>query len=400
VRTIGHYELRRELSRGTTPLFEVFDTVLGRSAIIRALARSLAIDPDRRTRFLDAAIVAARLSHPNIAPVLDIGDHYGEPFVVLEKPEGQSLRSLMESGTQISIEVIISILSQICMALLHAQEHGVMQLGLRPTGIFVTASAQVSIVPFGTIPIFGSGGTIAALSRDEIAYLAPEVVENRMPDRRADIFSIGVIAYELLAGRRPFQATSIPALLHALLHEEPDRSAIPASRYSPEIERVVCTALARDPGQRFTDVAIMLLDLETLAIEMPDATAALPLAPPQPTETEAHALRTEAMALASEGRFREALALLARIEACAPDDPRNALLRDYLCEEEAEFVLLAMVENLMRHGQLREARVTAGDLLVHHPSSTRARELVSQLDRMLFALQGRNAPALRTGAVN
>jgi hypothetical protein len=305
-------------------------------------------------------------------------------------PEGDSLRSLMDAGATPSVEARVDILSQLCEALLHSQEHGVAQFGLRPAGIFVTASSQVTVVPFGTIPIFGSGGTLAALSRDEIAYLAPEVVENRMPDRRADVFSIGVIGFELLAGRRPFEAANIPALLHALVHEEPDRAAIPSSRYSPDLERVILTALARDPANRYSDAGVMLAEFEALTLEAPStSTAAVaPVATSASTEFETDAFRAQALALAADGCFLEALTLLARIEARAPGDLRNPLLRDYLRDEEAEYALLATVERHMSQGRLREARATAGEVLALNPSRARARELVRQLDRMLFALRG------------
>jgi len=389
VRTIGRYEVRRELSRGTTPLLEAFDSVLDRLVIIRTLAHALAIDPERRTRFLDAAMLAARLSHPYVAPVLDLGEDHGDPFVVLELPEGSSLRSLMDAATPLPVDQCLDILNQLCAALVHAHGHGVTQFGLRPTGIFVSESAHVTVVPFGTIPIFGSSGTLATLSRDEIAYIAPELVESRVPDRRADVFTLGVIGFELLAGRRPFQGANIPALLHALVHEQPDATALRASRHTPALERVIVTALSRDPSARYSDADQMLADLEALTIETPPPPlAAETAATSAPAEVPSDALRAQALALAADGRFDEAQALFAPIEAGAPGDLRNSLLRDYLRDERVNCVLIATIERDMALGRLHEARVIAGEVLARDPSRVRTRALVRQLDRMLHALRG------------
>jgi serine/threonine protein kinase len=389
VRTIGRYEVRREISRGTTPLFEAFDSVFDRPVIIRALAHALAIDPERRERFLDAAMLAARLSHPHIARVLDLGEDRGDPFVVLELPEGPSLRSLMDAAAPLPVDRCLDILNQLCAALVHAHGHGVTQFGLRPTGIFVPESAHVTVVPFGTIPIFGSGGTLATLSRDEIAYIAPELVKSHVPDRRADIFTLGVIGFELLAGKRPFQGTNIPALLHALVHEDPDVTALRASRHTPTLERVIVTALSRDPSARYSGADLMLADLEALTIETPPPPLAANVAAPSaPSEAPSEALCAEALALAADGRFDEAQALSARIEAGAPGDLRNSLLRDYLRDERVACVLIATIERDMTLGRLHEARVIAAEVLARDPSRVRTRELVRQLDRMLLALRG------------
>jgi serine/threonine protein kinase len=394
VRTIGRYEVRRELSRGTTPLFEAVDVTLDRPVIIRALAHALAIDAERRSRFLDAAMLAARLSHPRIARILDLGEHCGDPFVVLELPDGVSLRSLLDSSTPPSFDEGVDILAQLCAATVHAHGHGVTQFGLRPAGIFVSESSHVTVVPFGTIPIFGSGATLAALSRDEIAYLAPELVESRMPDRRADVFTLGVIGFELLAGRRPFQATNIPALLHALVHEEPDLQALPPNRHTPAIERVIANALARDPSARYSDAGLMLVDLEALTLETPSSsvTAAANLLSPQ-TDGMPDLARAQALTLAADGLFADAQALLAGIEATEPGDPRNALLRDYLRDEQAVHVQLVAIEHFMAQGRLREARAAAGAVLSRDPSRRRALEFVRQLDRMLFAFRDQVPPA-------
>jgi serine/threonine protein kinase len=395
VRTIGRYEVRRDLSRGTTPLFEAADLTLDRPVIIRALAHALAIDPDKRSRFLDAAMLAARLSHPHIARVLDLGEHCGDPFVVLELPDGVTLRSLLDASTLPSLESRVDILSQLCAATIHAHEHGVAQFGLRPAGVFISESFHVTVVPFGTIPIFGSGATLAALSRDEIAYLAPELVESRVPDCRADVFTLGVIGFELLAGRRPFQATNIPALLHALVHEEPDLQALPPSRHSPAIERVVAKALARDPADRYSDAGVMLSDLEALTIETPSSAAATDTSRPSPqTDAMPDLARAQALALAADGLFDEAVALLAGIEATEPGDPRNTLLREYLRDEQTVHVQLVAIEHFMAQGRLREARATAGAILAHDPSRARALAFVRQLDRMLFAFRGQVPPVL------
>jgi serine/threonine protein kinase len=390
VQSTKRYEVGQILCRGTTPLLEAFDGVLGRRVIVRTLARPLAANPEWRSRFFDAAILAARLSCPTIAQVLDVGDEGGAPYVAMEFPAGSSLRSLMDEPLRRNPEFRVGIVEQLAMALAHAHGRGVLQLGLRPAGIFAGDAGQVSVIPFGTIPIHGSGGTLAALSLDEVAYLAPELVEGRVADRRADIFSLGVIGYELFAGRRPFSATNIPALLHELLSARIPVEALEQTSHSPLLESIILKALARDPDQRYAAAEALQQDLEGLVYETsspepqgveasgPDEAA------PASREPDAEELRAQALSCAVDGRFGEAMALAERLRARDPNDPRNALLRSYLSEEQETEALLEGAQHLVQEGDLREARALAARALSLDPTRPRALTLVRELDRVLI----------------
>jgi hypothetical protein len=435
VRKIGRYEVRRILCKGTTPLLEAVDPTLGRSVMIRALSHTLAVDPDRRTRFLDAAMLAARLTSPRIASVLDLGEDNGAPYVVMRLPDGPSLRSVMDEAEPRPAALRVDVISQLCEALAHAHRRGLFQVGLRPTGIFLSDEGRVTVVPFGTVPIHGSGGTLAALSLEDVAYLAPELVDSRVPDRRADIFTLGVIAYELMARRRPFEGANIPALLHALVKERPDAAALERGPHDPALEAVILKALASDPSDRYPEAGVMLVDLEDLVCEAPLATDtstpdgarsdprrfAAGVCPQdesrarqQPPavvagggdaapgegapvdgrrhEAEGEMFRAKALSCAAEGRFDEAQALLTTIESREPGDPRNALLRAYLHEEATTEALLEVACRQVEVGNLRAARAAAGEALALDPARVQARALVRQLDRILFVAGDGCAP--------
>jgi serine/threonine protein kinase len=385
VDTIARYEVRRKLTSGTTPLYEGVDTVLRRAVIIRTLSHVLAVDPERRARFLDAAMLAARISSPHVSPILDLGDDHGNPYVVMEFPEGASLRTVMDDPEPHTIDFRVGVISQLCDALTQANKAGVSQLGLRPPGIFVSGELCVTVVPFGTIPIHGSRGTLTALSLEDVAYLAPELVEGCVSNSRADIFSLGVIAYELMARRKPFQGSNVPTLLHELVHKQPDAGALESSRYSPILEKAILKALARNPSERYTEAGAMLADLDTLICDASAAKAVPDV----------------------DGRFDEGQALADRLEARKPKDPSDAPLRGHLGNERAAEALLAMAQQHVARGNLREARAAAVEALILDQSCRLARGFVRQLD-WIFIVTGngtlgkeippcsRNAPFTRS----
>jgi serine/threonine protein kinase len=407
VRTIGRYESRRTLARGSTPLILGFDPTLGRPVVIRVLSHVLAADPERRSRFLDSAMQAAQLSSPSIAPVLDLGDDQGIPYVVMEQPQGSSLRSIIDDPQPRDGRYFVDVVSQLCEALAHAHAYAVQQLGLRPTGIFVSDSGRVTVIPFGTIPLHGSHGTLAALILDEVAYVAPELIEGNVPDCRADVFTLGVIAYELVTRLRPFAATTIAGMLHALVNDRPDAATLQKRATVPGFADVILKALAREPADRYADARLMLVDLQELScpgparamadagMESPPAvlasdagtTAPMPDPAPAPPRANAEALRAEALSCAVEGLIERAQALADMIETQAAGDPRNELLRAYLSDERATRDLLATAQRHMELGHLREARAAAAEALTLDPWRAQTRTLVRTLDRLLYEIR-------------
>jgi serine/threonine-protein kinase len=312
--------------------------------------------------------------------VLDLGEEQGAPYVVMELPEGHSLRGLIDAGEPRPLDWCIDLVSQLCEALMHAHRHGVPQLGLRPAGTFVSDDGHVTVVPFGTIPIHGAGGTLAALTLDDVAYLAPELVGGRASDGRADLFTLGVVAYELLVGRRPFQAASVPLLLLALAHEQPDLGLLPRDRRFRGLEALVARALARDPEARYQDAEALLLELEGLACE---ATTPVPPAAGPPADPELDVLRAEALAHAVADRAAQALGLLEQLEQRAPGDPRNEELRAYLRTEGAAQngeALLEVGRHQLAMGNFVTARAAALGALSVRPCRTRARTLLLDVE--------------------
>lgn len=398
LRSGGRYVVERVLCRGTMPLIEATDTVLGRNVILRTLVPALARKSRRRAHFLEDAAHAAQLRSPHIAPVLDLGEAQGAshvvPYVVMELPEGRSLRALIDAGAPRPLDWCVDVISQLCEALMHAHRHGVPQLGLRPDGAFVSDDGRVTVVPFGTIPIHGDTARRAALTLDDVAYLAPELVAGRASDSRADLFTLGVMAYELLTGQRPFQATSIPVLLLALLHEQPDLGLLPRDRRFPGLEALIARALARDPQERYRDAEALLLELESLACE---ATTPVPLPAGPAPDPELDALRALALAHAVADRAEQALRLVELLEQRAPGDPRNEELRAYLRTEGAHQngeALLEVGRHQLAMGNFVTARAAAIGALSVRPCRTRARTLLLDVEtqRHSEALRPRQGP--------
>jgi serine/threonine protein kinase len=395
VRTIGKYKIWRILGRGgSSPLYEALDTIVGRHVALRTLDPRLAHDPAKRARFFEEAITAAQLRHPYIATLYDLGEHEGEPYVVMELVEGTDLETLIHSRAPRSMSWKIQVLTQICEGLAHGHRHGVLHLDVRPANVMVTPAGDAKIMAFGTAPLRPCDFTKAGLGAHEVAYVAPEQVEGGAPDRRADVFSVGVLAYELLCGRRPFVAPSVAAVLDTILHERPDPALLPRSQYSPRLEGIVMKALAREPAERHQTMDEACAELESLGFDTASLFFDRMSSEPEPAsqeppesarEQELQRLYSMALLQAADGRLEEALKLTRAIRRMAPRDPRNDEMMAYLGEMAGREAAAALVATALEHvalGNLVEARAAVEEALSLYPLEPRARMLRQRLDRL------------------
>jgi serine/threonine-protein kinase len=259
--TIGGYQVVRSLGQGATgSVCEARPPGGGPRVAIKLLAPELAREPEPRERFLREAAVAASLHHPNIVAVRGHGEDDGVPWLVMEYVEGADLHDLLEGGA-LSLEWKIDVLRQVCEGLAHAHSQGVVHRDIKPHNVRVTPEGQVKLLDFGMARVARSSLTKRGVVVGTLHYMAPEQVEGATIDARADVFSVGALAYELLAGRRPFEAESLSALMLRITSEDADPSLLPATCYSPGLERAVLRALARDRERRCGSVLELRADL-------------------------------------------------------------------------------------------------------------------------------------------
>ena len=287
---LGPYEIISPLGAGGMgEVYRAKDPRLGRDVAIKVLPSAFSSDAERLHRFEQEARAAAALNHPNILTVHEISTHDGQPYVVSELLEGQTLRDALERGA-LPVKKAIEFAIQIAHGLASVHEKGIFHRDLKPENLFITADGRAKILDFGlaklteTVP-GGAGATMAATRTagttpgvvlGTIGYMSPEQVRGQAVDHRCDIFSFGAILYEMLSGERAFKGDTPADTMSAILHNEPrELIALSGGVVSPALERIARHCLEKLPGQRFqsaTDVAFAL-ETVTVTTEWPAPTA-------------------------------------------------------------------------------------------------------------------------------
>jgi tetratricopeptide (TPR) repeat protein/TolB-like protein len=261
---LGPYEILAPIGAGGMgEVYRARDPRLGREVAIKVLPSSFSQDADRLRRFEQEARAAGVLNHPNITAVYDIGQHDGAPYVVQELLEGETLRSRLAPGPLTSRKAT-EYAVQIAQGLAAAHEKGIVHRDLKPENLFVTSEGHVKILDFGLAktmspasaePGQSTADTAAATKPGLIlgttGYMSPEQVRGTAIDHRSDIFSFGVILYEMLSGERAFQRRSDIETLMAILKEEPPQLERPNRPVAPELADIVGHCLEKNPSERF-----------------------------------------------------------------------------------------------------------------------------------------------------
>jgi Tol biopolymer transport system component len=273
----GPYEILSPLGAGG--MGEVWrgrDTRLNREVAIKVLPASFAQDADRLRRFKQEALATSALNHPNILTILDIGDHEGTPYIVAELLEGEELREQLNRGA-LPVRRTNEYAQQIAAGLAAAHEKSIVHRDLKPENLFVTSDGRVKILDFGLAklkpPQAGAVNTDAPTQKKitdpgtvmgTVGYMAPEQVRGQEADHRADIFSFGMILYEMMSGKRAFNGASVADVMSAILKEEPPELGETNAKISPALEKIVRRCLEKKPERRFQTASDLTFALEAL----------------------------------------------------------------------------------------------------------------------------------------
>ena len=259
---IGRYRILDELGQGAMgTVYRGRDEALDRDVAVKVMSRGLA-DAHAKDRFLKEARAAAGLQHPNIVIVYELGEHDGAPFMVLELLEGVDLQRAIDSGIRPDPRATLPVVLQLLSGLGHAHEHGVVHRDVKPSNVFLPFGRPAKIMDFGVARLAGSGATTTGVVVGTPNYMSPEQASATEIDGRSDLFSAGLILYELVTGERAYQADSLVAILYKILHEAPDLSLIPEGPQWAKLRAVLTRALARRAEDRYPDARAMSLDLE------------------------------------------------------------------------------------------------------------------------------------------
>jgi serine/threonine protein kinase len=268
---LGRFEVRGRLGvGGMGDVYRAHDPQLGRDVAIKTLPSAFTNDPDRQRRFEREARAAASLNHANILAVHDVGVHEGIPFIVTELLEGDTLRHQM-NGRPLAPRKAIEYAMQIASGLAAGHERGVIHRDIKPDNLFITTDGRVKILDFGLAKMIDPSddatvtleGVPLAPVLGTAVYMSPEQARGLRTDHRSDIFSFGVVLYEMLAGYAPFRRASTPETLNAILHDEPPElaHAVPVAR---SLERIVRHCLEKAPEARFQNMRDLIFDLSAL----------------------------------------------------------------------------------------------------------------------------------------
>ncbi len=265
-KTISHYRIIEKIGEGGMGVvYKALDTKLDRNAAIKILPPHLGTDRQAIARFIQEAKTASALDHANIATIYEIDDTPdGETFISMAYYEGETLRDRIDRGP-LDVKGAFEIARKIAAGLGRAHESGIVHRDLKPSNILITKHGEVKIIDFGLAKLAGTTKlTRAGSLLGTAAYMSPEQATGEEVDHRADIFSLGVILYEMLSGERPFRGEHEAALLYEIVHEDPALLSSLVKGIDPGVDLVLQNALAKRPGDRYDNVGELVDDLESV----------------------------------------------------------------------------------------------------------------------------------------
>jgi len=263
-KTLSHYKILKKLGEGG--MGEVYlaeDTKLKRKTAIKLLPPHLTKNKESRERFEREAQAAAALNHPNIVTVHEIGEFEDQVFIVMEYVEGETLQELIIDNRQLSIDNCVNIAIQICEGLEKAHQADIIHRDIKPGNIIIDKDNRVKILDFGLAKLKGvSQLTKETSTIGTIHYMSPEQVRGEEVDHRSDIWSLGVILYEMVLGELPFNGEYEQAIMYSIVNEYPESIIVQRPGIHFKLERIIKKAMAKEPIERFQEISNFLGDLK------------------------------------------------------------------------------------------------------------------------------------------
>src|SRR5262249_55650466 len=290
IQTVGRYEITGELGRGAMGVvYKAMDPTIGRTVALKTMRLDVhGLDAQEMVRrFQNEARAAGVLNHPNIVTIYDAGEHEGIFYIAMEFIEGTTLHELLAEKRVLPTEEVVQLARQICRGLDYAHSNGIVHRDVKPANIMITANGTVKIMDFG---IAKAGGQVTNTGQvlGTPNYMAPEQVKGRPLDGRSDLFSLGVILYEMLTGEKPFVGQNVTTIIYKIVNETPITPRDLDVTVHPGLSAIVTKALAKAPDDRYQSGAELVRDLENYKLagtSRSGSTGAFTPAPAHPEKT-------------------------------------------------------------------------------------------------------------------
>jgi eukaryotic-like serine/threonine-protein kinase len=276
---ISHYRILRRLgSGGMGEVYSAEDERLRRNLAIKFISVGKAADENARRRFEREAQAASALNHPNICTVFEVSEHEGQPFLVMELLDGRDLRQICTAGP-VEISSLLKWGTEITDALNEAHKRGIVHRDIKPGNVFVTLRGDAKVLDFGLAKLGRSehmecsetvsfAATATGSVIGTVAYMSPEQARGEVLDARTDLFSLGAVLYEMAGGKPAFGGATAAVIFNSILTNSPTPLSVIRSDVPPELESIICRALAKDRKARYENAAEMKADLKRLQREL------------------------------------------------------------------------------------------------------------------------------------
>jgi eukaryotic-like serine/threonine-protein kinase len=275
---IGRYLITGRIGRGGMGMvYRGLDEALEREVAVKTLTVEGTADGESRKRFEREARAAAHLQHPNIVTVYELGEDRGLPYIAMELLPGTDLDALLRSGEEIPLAEKLDVVAQVCRGLAFAHERGIVHRDIKPSNVRLLDDGTAKIMDFGIAKYGDAHLTKTGMMLGTVQYMSPEQVRGKPLDGRSDVFSVGVILYELLAGQRPFRGEGATQVLYKIVHEEPPPVDLGAlGELAPQLQAILALSLAKEPDARYPGAAALGAALAGVLEEVRKAETPLP----------------------------------------------------------------------------------------------------------------------------
>ncbi len=281
---LGRYEVIRELGQGAMGIvYQAKDPLIDRVVAIKTINLGLAQEgkEEYESRFYQEARAAGRLNHPNIVTIYDVGKSGDIAYIAMEFLQGRELREIMNDGGVLPVDHVLDIVAQVASGLAYAHEHGIVHRDVKPSNIMVIRDGHVKVTDFGIARMASSAvRTQTGMVLGSPKYMSPEQVMGKDLDQRSDIFSLGVMLYEMLTGHAPFSGDNVNAIMYQTLNTIPAQPNSVNTSVPEMMNFIVAKALAKGVDDRYQDAKDFAADLRACRDTLPRSSQQLNVTPP------------------------------------------------------------------------------------------------------------------------